>query len=135
MVWAVGAHTGTGGPMLPVHRHLLTSSLSPQRHRTRGPCDSSPGSSGVSGPRNLGTLAIWHPIGYCHHHEMTRIGVENVGRPSKGVRIRVGIRFPATLHTLIQREAAERGLTVNDYVIRAVRADMRTPKPAPRRQM
>lgn len=47
-----------------------------------------------------------------------------MGRPSKGLRIRVGIRFPAPLHHLVVREAAERGLTVNDYVVRAVRMDM-----------
>lgn len=47
-----------------------------------------------------------------------------MGRPSKGLRIRVGVRFPATLHNLITREAAEQGVTVNDYVVRAVRTDL-----------
>jgi predicted HicB family RNase H-like nuclease len=44
-----------------------------------------------------------------------------VGRPSKGLRHRVSARIPATLHVIVAREAERRGLTVNDWVLWAIR--------------
>jgi predicted HicB family RNase H-like nuclease len=44
-----------------------------------------------------------------------------VGRPSKGLRHRVSARIPSTLHVIVAREADRRGLTVNDWVLWAIR--------------
>lgn len=44
-----------------------------------------------------------------------------VGRPSKGLRFRVCARIPSTLHIIVTREAERRGMTVNDWVLWAIR--------------
>jgi len=44
-----------------------------------------------------------------------------VGRPSKGLRYRVCARIPSTLYLIVTREADRRGMTVNDWVLWAIR--------------
>jgi predicted DNA binding CopG/RHH family protein len=41
---------------------------------------------------------------------------KKVGRPSKGPRVEVLLRVPSPMKDAAKREAAKRGLTVNDYV-------------------
>jgi predicted HicB family RNase H-like nuclease len=50
-----------------------------------------------------------------------------MGRPSKGLRVRVTTRLPFTLHQQAAIDAASRGMTINDWLVWAARAALNTP--------
>jgi predicted HicB family RNase H-like nuclease len=50
-----------------------------------------------------------------------------MGRPSKGLRVRVTTRLPFTLHQQAAIDAAARGMTINDWLVWAARAALATP--------
>jgi predicted HicB family RNase H-like nuclease len=57
-----------------------------------------------------------------------------MGRPSKGLRIRMCARFPATMAIAIQQEADRRGITVNDWMIWAIKHSLATSSRIPQPQ-
>jgi predicted HicB family RNase H-like nuclease len=53
-----------------------------------------------------------------------------MGRPSKGLRVRVSTRLPFNLHQQAALDAAARNMPMNDWLVWAVRTALAAPRPA-----